>query len=37
MKLPPILDNRLTQSGLSILLWAPVIFLMQAFWMIGQP
>lgn len=35
MKLPPNLDNSLTNSGLKILLFAPILFLMQAFWMIG--
>jgi hypothetical protein len=37
MKLPPILDNRLMKSGLMILQLAPILFLMQAFWMVGQP
>ena len=37
MKLPPALDNRLTQYALRTVKFAPYLYLINAFWALGNP
>jgi hypothetical protein len=35
-KLPPTLDEKLTQNGIKVLRWAPLIFCFNSYWMLSN-
>lgn len=37
VKLPPALDDQLTNNALSKIAWAPLLFLMNGYWMLSNP
>ena len=36
MKLPPVLDDKLTQNALEMLKWAPLLWLFNGYWMLSN-
>lgn len=37
VKLPPALDDQLTNNAISKIAWAPILFLMNGYWMLSNP